>query len=247
MPRVVGQLLRFSQALALVATDFVREAGRTQQDLADAARASGLDWTRSSVAALRAGTRTLTAEEYLLLPMLVGRVTGGVVTHEGLLGRIEEPFLLGGYPLSDGEVLVNLFLGELPPIFHTSGATEPFTVLVDRGHVEQHVAVRMGEPYEAVRDAAFALYGHGLDVERDRRAGVDEQTEHSAAGNLASLAARRGHATREFVEELAQHFLGERLKREQASARGQAGARAAAEAYLDRARADERADERGSA
>lgn len=53
-----------------------------QSDLATAAEKAGLSWSRSSVAALEAGTRNLSIEELILLPLVISNA-----------GGLEEPFL----------------------------------------------------------------------------------------------------------------------------------------------------------
>lgn len=49
----------------------------SQDDVAQAARACGLSWGRSTVAQLEAGTKRISAEELLLLPMVLKRAFDG--------------------------------------------------------------------------------------------------------------------------------------------------------------------------
>jgi transcriptional regulator with XRE-family HTH domain len=56
-----------------------------QEDVARGAVALGLDWTRSTVAAIEAGRRVLTLEETLLLPAIVGLGYGAAVRLGDLL------------------------------------------------------------------------------------------------------------------------------------------------------------------
>lgn len=55
---------------------FREEQGLRQADIATAAAACGLAWGRSSVAALESGTRNLSLEEVLLLPLVVSNAGG---------------------------------------------------------------------------------------------------------------------------------------------------------------------------
>jgi transcriptional regulator with XRE-family HTH domain len=53
-----------------------------QSDLATAAAQAGLSWSRSSIAALEAGTRNLTIEELIMLPLVISNA-----------GGLKEPFI----------------------------------------------------------------------------------------------------------------------------------------------------------
>lgn len=64
-----------SAALGLQVRKLRTDAGVRQDDIAEAARSLGLDWTRSVVAALESGRRQLAAEEMLLLPLILSRVS----------------------------------------------------------------------------------------------------------------------------------------------------------------------------
>ncbi|MDX3235690.1 helix-turn-helix domain-containing protein [Streptomyces sp. ME03-5709C] len=55
---------------------FRESKGLRQADISQAAAAAGLLWSRSSVAALEAGTRNLSVEELLLLPFVVSNAGG---------------------------------------------------------------------------------------------------------------------------------------------------------------------------
>ncbi|MGW0372429.1 helix-turn-helix domain-containing protein [Streptomyces coeruleorubidus] len=63
---IIGERLRL----------FREDRGLRQADIAAAAAASGLKWSRSSIAALEAGTRNLSIEELLLLPYVVMNAGG---------------------------------------------------------------------------------------------------------------------------------------------------------------------------
>lgn len=69
-----------SQALAVIVGDRMRqfreERGLRQADIAAAASAAGLLWSRSSVAALESGSRNLSVEELLLLPYVISNAGG---------------------------------------------------------------------------------------------------------------------------------------------------------------------------
>ncbi len=75
------EILSLSHAIGLKLRNLRLNAGKTQDQLAEGARAAGIDWTRNSVAGLESGRRQLSADELLLLPLVASR-TG--ITIEGL-------------------------------------------------------------------------------------------------------------------------------------------------------------------
>lgn len=119
-----------------------------QEDVAAAAQTLGLKWARSSVAALEAGTRSLSVEEFLLMPALVAQ-----------LGGWEEPLLLGTDRLIVSETLT-LAAERLP-----SSAIGYLTPLMDtKSHIERNRRREEEEDLGAIprQDGKFAynLYAH---------------------------------------------------------------------------------------
>lgn len=62
----------FMRALSARLRDLREDAGLRQDDISRKAKGLGLAWGRSSVAALEAGARNLSAFEWLLLPSIYG-------------------------------------------------------------------------------------------------------------------------------------------------------------------------------
>lgn len=56
--------------------EFREQLNLRQSDLATAAAQAGLAWSRSSIAALEAGTRNLTVEEVIMLPLVISNAGG---------------------------------------------------------------------------------------------------------------------------------------------------------------------------
>src|SRR2546425_3351615 len=76
MPTLPAQSL--SRTLGRILQEIREQQGVRQDDVARAARAAGLRWTASSVAALETGRRELTADEACHLPAVLYRL--GVVS-----------------------------------------------------------------------------------------------------------------------------------------------------------------------
>jgi transcriptional regulator with XRE-family HTH domain len=74
-------------------------AGRSQDELADAARRAGLDWTRAAVASLETRRRGLSAEELLLLPVALSFLDGKDHTLRELLEGSLDVTLPTGQPV----------------------------------------------------------------------------------------------------------------------------------------------------
>lgn len=96
--------------------------GRTQEDVATAARDSGLrDWTRGTVAAIENGHREVTAGELLALPMVLTRAFGKNVPLRELL-QVESLELIPGLVLFPAGV-DRLLKGRIPRPDVTKTAT----------------------------------------------------------------------------------------------------------------------------
>jgi len=190
----------------------------SQDDLAAAARAFGLDWTRSSVAAWEFGRRTLSIEEAVLLPLICRRAFGLDVSLAELTEHGAEPRLspratcgvdlpykvLSGQAASISDDEVHL-LDSPPPasrelealLRRVVGRNQlvPERASADaQGDAEQRVARRLGHPPEVVAVAALRLWGRSFTEQRDAEVG-------DVGENPAQL---RGRVTRRLQQQLSE-------------------------------------------
>ncbi len=196
-----------------------------QEDVARGALSLGLDWTRSTVAAIEAGRRVLSIEELLLLPAIVGIGYGAACRLDELLGVTpqgfeewrDEPIAL------TPSLVVNLreiwpaimsdagradLVNRLPtlgvdalvtvsePASASANALAPTVQRAAFGLAERHAADRLGVSPLAVSVAAHRLWKRSFSDERDRR--VSEQGD----AGPRTLRARRGHVTRSMLTEI---------------------------------------------
>lgn len=195
--------------------------GLTQEDIAAAARQSGLRWGRSSVAQLEAGVKRLTGEELLVLPHVIATATryGEELALLELVsptqGRVE--LTAEVQPTRSG--LEALFAGasgstRATSLRDMSALFEPlydFMEIAQRyagdltlgsvadaaqsvGEAERKLARKLDVPAVAVAMVAFRLWGRSLSDERDARAGD--------LGDRRRRQAQRGHITRQLEAEL---------------------------------------------
>jgi hypothetical protein len=183
----------------------LREHDRiTQEELAAAAQRLGFGWGRSTIAAIEAGDRDLSAEELLALPYMLSEASAQKIPGIQAAGTALFEVLRPG----SREVLALSDVLEL-----TRGEAEEF---IDKGapalrvkhrsdavvtEAERKAAARLGIDVERLQTAALTLWGHALPWERDRRV-----SEHRANASPRSLQALRGHITRELLTELAEHL-----------------------------------------
>src|SRR5215213_4985276 len=140
--------------------------GRTQEDVADAARSLGLDWTRSSVASLESEVRGLSAEELLLLPAILSRVTGLKISLEKLLSIAPTQALrLERSELTDHGIEIMVFRPDL----HESRATDSLTEARPLLESEMAAARRLGLTYPVFTKLSIKLWGDVYTTERERR------------------------------------------------------------------------------
>lgn len=69
----------FAAFLGMRLRSLRESAGKRQDDIAHTAKSVGLSWGRSSVASLEAGTRNLSAFEWILLPEIYGCPAGALM------------------------------------------------------------------------------------------------------------------------------------------------------------------------
>lgn len=206
--------------------------GRTQDDVARAARACGLTWGRSSVAQVEDGSKALTAVELLVLPMVVHRSLGVDASldelltsfSDGDLGDVAEVDLREGVTLRTSAVQV-LLKGGRPSLvadgLSTPGSREAEAAagetrkrrrkLVSGGDASldetRRAQADVGD--EAVQKLARAMDRPALDVAvRARRLWGRSLVEERAAriGEAPATAQKLGHVTRQLRRELEESF-----------------------------------------
>lgn len=174
-----------------------KRAGRSQGELADAARGVDLDWTRASVAALETGRRGLSVEEFLLLPFALRALDGQAHSLAELLqGPKVTRTPRGDIPTSFLRTLLRG--GDTASISRRArtGPRAPRDVIADEAarEAERHAAKVLGVPAERIVRAAHARFGRGLTEEREDRLRVLPW--------VSDRQAARGHITRALLEAL---------------------------------------------
>jgi transcriptional regulator with XRE-family HTH domain len=197
LPQVVGFRIRQLREMF----------GKTQEDVAAAARRIGFDWGRSSVASLEAGQRQLSAEELLALPAIIDQAfTGGSdawaasFSLADLLrpGKKEELALTSSVSMTATEL--EGWLGAEPP-----GIGDRLVAADARAaEADRKAAASLGWTPDKVLRRSLNLWGQTLSDERDAR--VPSYADASAR----SLQARRGHVTRTLLNELKEADRGKR-------------------------------------
>ena len=206
----------FAAALGAAVFFNRRARGWSQEGLAHRARSHGLRWSRSTVAAVENGTKTLDVTELILL---AGTLSLGVLQ---LLDSDGEVWLSPDAYCSmkvirnilTTEEYLDMTRSEIEVEVGAPGGGRPITPaeLVGRGEAEQKAARRLGWTPSEVAQVALVLWGQSLSDERDDRV-VDnwldgDETELFYGEDDRSnrtLQAIRGHVTRELLKELASH------------------------------------------
>jgi transcriptional regulator with XRE-family HTH domain len=198
-----------------------------QEDVATAARRSGLRWTAVTVTQLESGNRSITMEEFVLLPMMLRCSLKDLIHHEELI-QVTDTALL---PAATIESLVSdrpidaSFEDDVPWI--PALEEELDTKVKDavwRAHfvpsLLSYLLVREGSQGEAERKAAITLkamspaevaayslrcWGRTLTEERDLRA--------AEQGSNKEARAVRGHITRTLLECIQKERLGALARR----------------------------------
>ena len=202
------------------------DEGWSQDDLARRARAKGLPWSRSSVAAVEAGTKTLDLSEVLLLRLAVSGNFDQLLAGKGfvVLGRGAR-IPLGGVRslLADQDdqvrIKVDIQTPDLANLSSTAEVVAGFQSLKRRvaklapgasakdlmsaeraasGEAEQKAARKLSVSAVDLAVAAFGLWGRSLTEERDGR--VKDWPKPPQTPR--AVTAVRGHVTRQLLAEL---------------------------------------------
>lgn len=201
LAKYVGERLRFARESHLL----------RQDELASIGRAWGLDWTQATVAAIEAGRRRLTLEEFLLLPWVAsGSGTGpayalggkstAMQLSEFFVGDPDRPVRLSAAVTMKGRGLQEIVAGRAAL---DDASVEALTRarLAERdqwGDAERKAARRLGRTSLIVAGAARKRWGRSFTEERDARLAA----QATSATPPRALQALRGHITRALIEEL---------------------------------------------
>ena len=198
------------------------EKNLRQEDVATAARRSGLRWTGVTVTQLESGNRSITMEEFVLLPMMLRCTLADLVEHDGLVQMTESALL----PAVTIQSLISERAEVAMSDSHISWipALEPkldkkVKDALWRAHfvpsLLSYLLVREGSQGEAERKAAISLkamssaevaayslrcWGRTLTEERDARAAEQVGDKETRAV--------RGHITRTLLECIQKERLG---------------------------------------
>jgi transcriptional regulator with XRE-family HTH domain len=194
----------------------VREAqGIRQEDVALAARAYGLDWTRGTITALELGRRHLSLGELALLPLVLSQanLTGGRVLalHE-LIPDTEELVEVGPMLHLPLRAVRGLLSGESGTVQQPVTVTGRAAQLAQwaAGAAEIKAGAVLGVSPAAIAEAARRTWGQSLSEERDQR--VLERTQGTAV-EPRRLQALRGHVTRALLAEIRPILKGHTMKK----------------------------------
>lgn len=197
------------------------DAGRRQEDLAAAARRTGLSWTRSTVAAIETGRREIGLHELFLLPLVFVEACDVDPTLADFL-RGSEALTLTGRVSLPATYARRMLTGEPGRGYrYTLTATESSAVEAtadvhldllnevpskrreeawqsSKGEAERKAAGRLGVPAGVIGPAAYVLWKRSLTDERDRRV----EAAANPGDSQRTYQARRGHVTRALLAEL---------------------------------------------
>ena len=216
--------LTLQQVVAKNVRRLRHEKNLRQEDVATAARRSGLRWTGVTVTQLESGKRSITMEEFVLLPMMLRCTLADLVEHDELV-QITESALLPAQTIQSlvsDRAEVATGAAAIPWIPALEPALDKKVKdAVQRAHLVpsllSYLLVREGSQGEAERKAAITLkgmtpaevsayslrcWGRTLTDERDAKAA--EQ-----AGDKQARAVR-GHITRTLLDCIQKERLGAR-------------------------------------
>jgi transcriptional regulator with XRE-family HTH domain len=186
----------------------------TQDELAERLRIDGLDWSRSAVAALEGGTKSLSVVEIAILALSLSDLDPKL-TFTSLVTS-DQPIPIGTSVQAPGNMVAAIISGRFRrKSLEAVGARaksaawagreeiliNPDPTIFDevqaerdaKGDAELKAARRLDVSAYHVALAALRLWGHSLTVERDKRVAA------KAEGDTRAL---RGHVTRQLMNEL---------------------------------------------
>jgi transcriptional regulator with XRE-family HTH domain len=179
--------------------------GATQEEVAAAARRCGLSWDRSTVTRIEDGARGLTAEELLLLPVLLGDILRRPqVPLTELLGEeawlsdeiAYDPAAFRAALTGSGSIDVRRrSLDDIPgvPLYRAAFRAAA-------GEAEQRAARSLGVDAKLLSFVAHSRWDRSFTEERDRRV-ADRAPAEAPPRTVQAL---RGHITRALLAEMRQ-------------------------------------------
>jgi transcriptional regulator with XRE-family HTH domain len=186
-----------------------KELGLTQDDLVQRVRLSGFFATRSVIAAIERGTRSLDFPELVSVLAALGidlaslRDAGSVARDGGV--AVDAATLIAR-ALGEGTTLMVSVGAETSVVNPAAGTASGYGALSALRYlvgvydeVELKAARKLGVTPQAICEAAEATWGRSLAAEREER--VREQAAEDVTAR--SLQALRGHVTRALLDELA--------------------------------------------
>lgn len=220
---------RLRSVVGMRTRELRESAGLRLQDVSDALQGLGVRWMPTQVAAFERGARAVGIEDLVVLAAGLGRATGRTVTvldlvrgdgqvavHEGVSISVED---LAGVLTGGADAAASLIVDEVvgpqrrrerdPQAVTVAGALGwpsdssmrwGRALYIERhfSDADQRAARRIG-----LSPAAFAVlcldrWGRSMTAERDRRLAADLDLGSAEA---ATMAARRGRASRELLAE----------------------------------------------
>ena len=166
----------------------------TQNELAALGRNGGLDWSRSVVAAIENGNRSLEVDEWVALALV-----GGPLPAELLSGSSRARVQVGDrtYPMSAiRSVIVGPY--ERKVNYRTLRTLLVEEIVQGQGEAEYKAARRLGVTPEVIAATSFELWSHSFTSERNDR--VQKQAHTGASSR--TLQALRGHVARRMLDEI---------------------------------------------
>lgn len=175
----------------------------TQDEVAAAAQRLGFPWGRSTVAAIEAGDREISAEELLALPFILSEAVAQFpgFTAAGMpLSALALPGKTARLALSEHLELTHTqaqrYLERGDPAYRVKTAGDAVT------EADRKAARRLGVEVDVLLSAAYTLWDRSLPAERDRRVSGRSGPDATAR----TVQALRGHVTRELLGELADYL-----------------------------------------
>lgn len=184
-----------------------KSRGWSQDQLARRAREEGLSWSRSSVAAVEAGRKTLDLTEVVLVTVAVGGGLPELLAGDGeaALSQLAQmslesirSILSGDDPIS-AVTTADKTLAKLASQVKTRDKVNARrrATLPPYGEAEQKAARKLGVSVELLAETSFRLWGHSLTDEREARVGPLSRSD-----SITSLRALRGRVTRQLLADL---------------------------------------------
>lgn len=188
------------------------ERAFSQDQVARAAAAVGLSWTRPVVASVEAGTKSIGVEELLLLALALGTYPREFLAGEGAirLGRgveaqsssVAKKYLSGSGATTFDVVKDLMGWGDGDPDHMWEIFEPPENVdEVIPGEAETKLGRKWGVPAVDILERSLRRWGRSLTAQRDARMDI-ELANRSEPATASAIQRMRGHITRQLTKEL---------------------------------------------